>query len=117
MERLAGHIVEKAAAAELTGSKATIKFAGEVQAVVWVMGSSPFRWTDHLCPDLDPAADTNQTMVPVCRPSQRINLPARAPRFALCPVEVTTPNGLAWTWKPITCRCKTIIQAAFGLRV
>ncbi len=116
MERLVGHVVEKAAA-ELTGSKATIKVVSEVQAVVSVMGSSPSRWTDHLCLDLDPAADSNQTMVPVCRPSQRINLQARAPKFAPRPVGVTTPNGLAWTWKPITCRCKTIIQAAFGLWV
>jgi len=42
MERLVGHVVEKAAA-ELTGSKATIKFAIEVQAVVSVMGRSPSR--------------------------------------------------------------------------
>ena len=87
------------------------------QAVVSVMGYSPSRCTDHLCVDLDPAADSNQTMVPVCRPSQRSSRPARDPGFAPRPVGVTTPNGLAWTWKPITCRCKTIIQAAFGLWV
>ena len=64
---------------------------------------------------MDPAADSNQPMVPQCCPSQRSSWPARDPGFATHSVGVTTPNGLAWTWKPITCRCKTIIQAAFGL--
>ncbi len=80
-------------------------------------------WIDDLqVPDShmgfdDQVADSNQTMVPVCRPSQRSSQPARDPGFAPRPVGVTTPNGLACTWKPITCRCKTIIQAAFGLWV
>ena len=50
------------------------------------MGYSPSRCTDHLCVDLDPAADSNQTMVPACRPSKRSSRPARDPRFALRPV-------------------------------
>ena len=87
------------------------------EAVVSIMGYSPSRCTDHLCVAWDPAADSNQTMGTVCRPSQRSSRSARDPGFASRPVGVTTPNGLAWTWKPITCRCKTIIQAAFGLWV
>src|SRR5271157_2274466 len=75
------------------------------EAVVSVMGSLPSRWTDHLYVDLDPAAESNQPMVPACPPSQRNSRPARDPGFAARFVGVTTPNGLAWTWKPITCRC------------
>ena len=54
---------------------------------------------------------------PWVRPSHRISLPAKVPRFPERLRGGGALNGLASTLKPITCRCKTIIQAAFGLWV